>query len=348
MPYEYNLKIFINYLDRNKIQYTTMYYDYPVILADGIKFLVANDYLFDDKEFISICRKEDIVIIIDSSKAKNFGKANSTESNGLKHKHKCLEPLIGVDIDLFDKPIFPVKNDRPLYFYQVKVDGKRSSYEAFFDEKIRWQMILNRIQYSGGFIDAKWVLSAQNITRTCKQPSWLAKSFAKRIIQFYCSSEVIFDPFAGWGTIADAAKELKRTYIGYDYNSDLVSWHVSRGRNIEYGDARKVTYDGECSVFICPPYSDPKGGKCFKNYNFDGFDDSAKGMAQCEWLKVVMRNVPNASEYVMVCKILDEGWDKYVVDTKSNRSHFGTNNEYIVVVSSEDRAKVLDLIYELH
>ena len=71
-------------------------------------------------------------------------------------------------------------------------------------------------------------------------------------------------------------------------------------------------------------------------------------MTQCEWLKVVMRNVPNASEYVMVCKILDEGWDKYVVDTKSNKSHFGMNNKYIVVVSSEDRAKVLDLIYELH
>ena len=101
MPYEYNLKIFINYLDRNKIQYTTMYYDYPVILADGIKFLVANDYLFKDVEFISICKREDIVIITDSSKVKNFGKANSTESNGLKYKHKCLEPLIGVDIDFF-------------------------------------------------------------------------------------------------------------------------------------------------------------------------------------------------------------------------------------------------------
>nr|DAY85018.1 MAG TPA: hypothetical protein [Caudoviricetes sp.] len=46
-----------------------------------------------------------------------------------------------------------------------------------------------------------------------------------------------------------------------------------------------------------------------------------------------MRNVPNANEYVMVCKIVDPGFEKYVVETKENKRHFGTNYEYVLRVS---------------
>lgn len=48
-----------------------------------------------------------------------------------------------------------------------------------------------------------------------------------------------------------------------------------------------------------------------------------------------MQNIPNAREYVMVCKIVDEGWEQFVVDTITNRSHFGTNHEYVIVVSKD-------------
>lgn len=34
----------------------------------------------------------------------------------------------------------------------------------------------------------------------------------------------------------------------------------------------------------------------------------------------------------MVCKIVDPGWEQYIVDTKKNKSHFGVNNEYGLVV----------------
>ena len=215
----------------------------------------------------------------------------------------------------------------------MRVDGQLSAFEAFQDEKLRWKMIKNRIEYSGGFIDAGQILNAFNVTRTCKQPSWFSKSLAKHIISEYCSSDIIVDPFAGWGARADAANELHRTYVGCDFNKELVEWHHSKGRtNIQYGDAKEFKFSSECSVFICPPYSDPKTGRCFEDYNFDGFDASAKAITQCQWLQIVMNNVPNAREYVMVCKIVDEGWEKYIVDTKQNRSHFGTNNEYVLVV----------------
>ena len=131
-------------------------------------------------------------------------------------------------------------------------------------------MILNRINYSGGFIDAKQVLTAMNVTRTCKQPSWFSKQLASRIIQQYCTSNVIVDTFAGWGMRHDAAIELGKQYIGLDFNKELVDWHQEHGRNILWGDANQFRYEEECSVFICPPYSDSRAGQAYtKSYPSD-------------------------------------------------------------------------------
>lgn len=287
---------------------------------------------------LDVYRKHHVIVITDDQGRSKFGKPNSLQSNGLKYLHKCPHPLIGVDIELFNEDTaFPYKDDRPHCFYDVRVDGQQSAYEAFYDMSIRWKMIINRIMYSGGFIDAKQVLNALNITRTCKQPSWFSKQLAKDIIQKYCTSDTIVDPFAGWGARADACNELHRSYIGVDFNQELVKWHHEKGRtNIMYGDATDFKYDGTCSVFICPPYSDPETGRCFEDYNFEGFTEKAKSLSQCEWMRIVMKNIPNASEYILVCKIVDSGWEKFIVDTKNNKSHFGVNNEYILCISNQD------------
>lgn len=294
---------------------------------------------------VEYAKSNHIVIITDSGAKNIFGIPNSKESNGFRYPNKCQNPLIGVDIELFKHDLeFPYHKDRPECFYEVKVDGKRSSHEAFYDESLRWKMIKNRIEYSGGFIDANQVLYALNVTRNCKQPSWFSKSFAKQLICKYCTSEMIIDPFAGWGARYDAAKELKRRYIGVDFNRELIAWHHEKGRNfIGFGDANEFRYNDECSVLICPPYSDPKTGRCFEDYNFDGFDDRAKALSQCDWLKIVIKNVPNAKEYVMVCKIVDSGWEKYIVETKTNKSHFGKNNEYVIRVLQSEKQNALSL-----
>ena len=290
---------------------------------------------------LDVYKKNHVILI--TNKSNKFGKPNSLQSNGLKYQNKCPNPLIGIDISLFSNPKFPFAEDRPECFYNVRVDGKPSSLEAWTDESLRWEMIKNRIEYSGGFIDSRQVLNAMNITRTCKQPSWFSKSLAKKIIQEYATTDIIADPFAGWGARHDATIELNKQYIGSDYNKELVEWHKSLDRDIEYKDANEFYYNGLYSVFICPPYSDPKTGRCFEDYNFEHFDESAKAMSQCDWLKLCMKNIPNAAEYIMVCKVVDEGFEQYIVDTKNNKSHFGLNKEYIIVIRQKDREKVLCL-----
>lgn len=320
IKFEYNGKLHTTFID----------FEVEGILYE-VKGMQLLQGTYDYKQAVPISKKLEIykqnhvVIITDSTEniCDIFGKPNSKSSNGLKYLNKCPEPLIGIDISLFkDNPKFPYSPERPKCFYDVKVGGKLSAHEAFYDPEIRWKMILNRIMYVGGFIDNKQVLTAMNVTRMCKQPSWFSTSFAKEIITKYCTSDVIVDPFAGWGARHDATISLGKRYIGVDMNAELVSWHKSLHRSIELGDASLFKYSDKCSVFICPPYQDVE-------VYFDG--QNCK-LTQCEWLNLVMNNIPNANEYVMVCKIVDPGWEKYIVDIKENKSHFGTNKEYVLVV----------------
>ena len=328
----------------------TTFIDFKV---DGVLFEVKGLHLLEgvyDYQGVPIgvkldlYKKHHVVLITDKSDKTIdlFGKPNSTTSNGLKYLDKCPKPLIGVDITLFDdNPEFPYADDRPKCFYDVRVDGKPSAAEAFYDPNVRWKMIYNRIQYSGGFIDNHLVLTAMNVTRTCKQPSWFSKTLANRLISTYCSQDVVYDLAAGWGARADACSELGKTYISCDFNKELVDWHIAQGRDtISWHDGRTFTYDKPCSIFICPPYSDPNTGRCFENYNFAGFDESAQTLTQCQWLKIAMENAPEFVDATMVCKVIDSGWEKFVVETIDNKSHFGINHEYVIHITRDDMSDI--------
>lgn len=322
----------------------TTFIDFRV---DGILFEVKGkpylDGVYDYKQPVPISKKIEVykenhvVLITDEQSKSLFGHKDSRESNGLKHTDICPNPLIGVDLSLFSDDLkFPYADDKPKCFYNVSVNGCPSQYDAFFNKRIRWDIIKNRIQYVGGFIDAKEVLVGLNVTRKAKQPSWFSKKRAVRLIEQYCSRPVIYDLAAGWGTRYDACKKLGRTYIACDYNKELVNWHLEKGRDtIVWHDGRTFTCDMPCSIFICPPYFDPDTGKCLEDYNFEGFDDSVKSLSQCQWLLIAMKNAPNFVDATMVCKVVDDGWGKYVVETIDNKSHFGFNREYVIHLTSD-------------
>lgn len=326
LEYEYNGEQHITFID---------------FRIDGILFEVKGGHLLHGiydyampvpmKEKLEIYKKHNVIVITDKYGSEIIPKKESKESNGLKYLHKCPNPLIGVDISLFNNPEFPFAKDKPECFYKVSVDGKLSSLDAWQDELLRWNMIKNRINYVGGFIDNKAILTAMNVTRTCKQPSWFDKKYAKRLIHKYITTNTILDPFAGWGARCDAAKELNKLYYGWDLNEELVQWHHKQGRvfktgdGIQYGDANNIqTNMKDCSVFICPPYTN------FEKY----FDNQDLKTTQCEWLQIVMNNIPNAEEYLMVCKVVDEGWQKYIVEEKVNKSHLGSNKEYVLLIKN--------------
>lgn len=326
------IPIKFNYNGKQHITFIDFKIDGYLIECKGSHLL---DGLFDYnlpvpiEKKLEIYRENHVILVTDKEGSKVIPKQESENSNGLKYLNKCPNPLIGIDIDLFRNPEIPYKLNRPKCFYDVKVDNNKSVSEAWSDEKIRWNMIKNRINYVGGFINNKSILTAMNVTRTCKQPSWFSKRYAKELIKKYITSDVILDPFAGWGTRCDAAKELNKKYYGWDLNKELVDWHHKKGRTftsgngIEHGDANNIkTLREDCSIFICPPYTDLE-------IYFEGQDITT---TQCEWLSIVMENIPNAKEYLMVCKVVDKGFEKYIVEEKVNKSHLGINKEYVLLI----------------
>lgn len=317
VEFEYNGKVHTTFID---------------FRVNGILYEVKGkpylDGVYDYKQSVPINQKlkvyrENHVVLITTASARDlFGHKDSSESNGLKHLNICPNPLIGVDLTLFeDAPEFPYSDKKPKCFYDVSVNGCPSQYQAFYDKNLRWQIIENRIQYVGGFIDAHEILVGFNVTRKAKQPSWFSEKYAKHIISSYCNSNFIVDPFAGWGTRHDAAVKLHKVYLGCDTNEELVLWHKEHNRNIVLKDAREFTYEWPCSVFICPPYGDT-----------EIYMTNQAILSECEWLDIVIRNIPNASEYVMVCHTVADKYLPYVVETKQNTSHFSSNTEYVIVV----------------
>ena len=336
IPIKTQIPIQYNY--NNKLH--TTFIDFEI---DGMLFECKGGHLlkgvYDYKlpvpieKKLEVYKENNVILITDNFGSQIIPNSNSKLSNGLKYLDKCPNPLIGIDIELFKNPKFPYAIDKPKCFYKVKVDGKLSAIEAWNNELIRWKMIKNRINYVGGYINNKSILTAMNVTRTCKQPSWFDKNYAKQLIEKYITTNTIIDPFAGWGTRCDACKELGNiNYYGWDLNKELVEWHhqlnrtFDTGCGIEYGDANNIkTVRENCSVFICPPYTNKE--IYFEEQNID--------KTQCEWLTTIIKNIPNAKEYLMVCKVVDPGWEQFVVEEKINKSHFGINKEYVICITNE-------------
>ena len=331
----YELAVYEFFL-RNHIDFI---YQYPIEFDyDGSKYRTYIDFKLDDfllevkgahllggcfdyaasvpiEQKLKVYADNDVIVCTDSSMFHLF-----IESTGRRYAKTT--NLIGLDIALFNNPTFPYDESKPRCFYDVEVNRRLSAHDGFFDEATRWKMMLNRIEYVGGFINNKSILTAMNVTKTCSQPSWFSKKLAKYIISKYCTSDTIVDPFAGWGTRHDAAIELDRKYIGIDANEELVKYHRRMNRNINFGDAKSFKYLDNCSVFICPPYKDSE--IYFENQDIT--------LDECDWLDIVINNIPNASEYVMVCKNINDKYSKFIVETIQKSSHLGESKEYIVVV----------------
>lgn len=313
IPIERNVPIYFELNGEKKVTFIDFKID-GMLFEIKAKHLLNGCFDYDKKvtidEKLAIYREYQVCLITD------YRELFEDKNLGIK----------GIDIGLFTNLTFPtLNNDRPECFYKVKVNRQISIYDAFFNDSIRWEMIKNRLKYSNEFIDAKQVLRALNVTRRYKQPSWFSKSFAKNIIKKYITSDTIVDPFAGWGTRCDASIELNRKYIGCDLNEELVRWHQQQNRNIILMDAKNFIYNDKCSVFICPPYGDSE-------IYFDAQDTR---LFECDWLKIVMKNIPNAAEYVMVCKNVTDEFKKYIVEEKINKSHFGSNTEYILKITNK-------------
>jgi hypothetical protein len=301
----------IAFLKRNSIDYQlSQSCDF---VASGLSFDVLPASLVTPAERKK-CERQLVTLITDQN---IFPRANGTESNGHLYLHKCAAPFIGVDVALFESPPFPYADDRPPCFYRVRFDNNPSPLEVWDDEKIRWEMIVNRIQYAGGFIDSRAILAAYSITRKFKQASWFSRTRVKTLVGKYLHKPKIYDTFAGWGERMRGVLELGLEYEGWDLNQEVVDW-VDDPAHYKHGDARLITIDDpNGAYFSCPPYKDT-----------ESYFEGQEMLETDEWMDIVFKNV-RVAEYLFVCKKPGK-YLKNAVETITNRSHFGKNDEHVL------------------
>jgi DNA modification methylase len=117
---------------------------------------------------------------------------------------------------------------------------------------------------------------------------------------FLRDSELIFDPFAGWGDRAEKAKQWKKKYIGYDISEESIEEARRRGFENYLADSRTASIPKHDGVLTCPPYwnlekySSPEGLDHHKTWEEFLTD------YEMVWKNVFSKSRPNTTYCIMV------------------------------------------------
>ena len=205
----------------------------------------------------------------------------------------------------------------------------KSPYEAWNDKDLVLKSALNRLKYIGRCTPED-VIGGFSVARIAPKVSIFKPSKAIEIIKKYLGPfETIVDPFSGFSGRMVGSFRCGKTYIGRDINEDHVreSNEIKEYLNIQNAEvfvenlleAPKREFKN-AALFTCPPY----GGKEHWNENNDEVEKSCD-----EWIDICLEKY-KCNSYVFVVDQTEKYKDK-IVDTITNKSHLGTNYEYVIL-----------------
>ena len=217
--------------------------------------------------------------------------------------------------------------------YEASKKGQKSPLDAWQDKELVKQAALNRLKYVGACTPTD-ILNAFSVAKIASKISVFKPWFAKELIQTYLNDyDTIIDPFSGFSGRLIGSMNCNKHYIGYDINEK----HVQESNEIiKYKNYKNCSVDTEdlinapvrdysksnCCLFTCPPY----GGKEHWNENNDEVEKTCD-----EWIDLCLKKHKNCKKYLFVVD-KTEKYKKYIVQKIINKSHFGKNNEYIILI----------------
>jgi len=211
--------------------------------------------------------------------------------------------------------------------WEASVNGKPSPFNAWHDDKLLKKVIENRMIYVN-ILNPNKILQGFNVAKIGQKVSVFSAGRAKLLIHRYLSEyDEVFDPFSGFSGRMLGAVSLGKKYIG----QDISPIHVTESNNIidflGLQDKALVTIVNcltntgtyQC-LFTCPPYGDK-----------ERWLDVPVDTRSCDgWIDVCLNNF-KCDRYLFVVNST-ERYNDNVVDTITNKSHFGSNEEYIVMI----------------
>ena len=233
-----------------------------------------------------------------------------------------------INSDFTDKSDMGVIRHFHKSIYYATKKGKISPFDAWKDKTLVKKAALNRIKYVGR-CKPQDIVQGFTIAWIAPKISVFKPTLAKRLIQKYLDDySEIFDPFSGFSGRLIGAQNCNKRYIGQDLNIDhvLESNEIIKHKN--YSNATctlqdiltDVPHTYEC-LFTCPPY----GGKEHWNENNDEVEKSCD-----EWIDICLEKYKCKKYLFVVDKT--EKYKNNIVEVITNKSHFGVNQEFVVLI----------------
>lgn len=211
------------------------------------------------------------------------------------------------------------------------------------DKALFEKLLRNRLTYNESFIKfgipdkIPLYIYAQGmgVMRWYKEVTYFKPSLAKRLINTYLSdAKWILDPFSGYSGRMLGALSCGKKYCGGDLckisvheSNEIYNWLKDNFDNsqpippayIEYADAETTQTDTFDALLTCPPYEDIE--------SWPGVNGNIRTCD--EWIDICLKN-NKCKDYIFVVDDKIEKYKPYIVETLNNKSHFGTNAEYVI------------------
>lgn len=286
----------------------------------------SQDELYEAKHQCMI--KNNVKIITDYSEYLDYVTEKYT-SNFLDLFRKDLEfPYLNVELK--NKGDLGIIQHFHKSIYEARRKNKLSPLEAWKNKDLIYKCALNRLKYMG-HCKPNDILQGFNVTKIAPKISVFKPELANKLIKKYLDEyKTIIDPFSGFSGRLLGSYNCGKEYIGYDINEKHIkeSQEIIDYKQIKNGTvsvenlitAPVRTYENS-ALFTCPPY----GGKEHWNKDNDEVEKTCD-----EWIDLCLEK-HKCSKYLFVVD-RTEKYKNYIVETITNTSHLGTNNEYVVLI----------------
>ena len=208
--------------------------------------------------------------------------------------------------------------------WQANRNGMLSPVECWKHKDLIEKSVRNRIIYKSN-LSSQQIARGFNISNIAKTVSVFNPIFAKHIIQTYASEYAeIFDPFSGFSGRMLGACACGKTYVGQDINEIHVkeSNEIIKKFNLNATVIQKDIFEStgmyDC-LFTCSPYN-------LKEI----WNENETNLSCDEWINECLKRF-TCKRYIFVVDKTEKYKDK-IVEEISNKSHFGNNIEYIIVI----------------
>ncbi len=216
--------------------------------------------------------------------------------------------------------------------FEASKKNKLSPLQAWQDKDLIKKSALNRLKYVGK-CEPQDILKGFSIAQIAPKVSVFKPILAKTLIEKYLGrADLIIDPFSGFSGRMLGAFNSNKKYIGFDINekhvkesNEIIAYKsIQDFCKVEVQDLttfEEVDWQNQnTALFTCPPYKDKE------HWNENEVEKSCD-----EWIDLCLEKHKGCESYLFVVDETEKYKDK-IVEKITNKSHFGTNLEYVILL----------------